>query len=242
LPLNPGIQTLDQYDQATLFGALDALAYLRTIEPASALTVADIQQVHYLVFQGVHPWAGQFRSMGQMATIAGFPAADPDRIVRELELALVQTRELLETGRAGGDPQLMLAALGFMHVRFERVHPFLDGNVRSGRAILAVQVEEVFGTLPQLTDQPGYREAMRAPAGRDLAPLLNYLGASVGLPNVAGVGVHLLRSVPGFLRKLRKVRRSTRTLLGLGRCPEFADRSLEKQFAWDTPEGAKTIP
>ena len=202
LPLKPAIQTLDQYDQATLFGALDALAYLRTIEPASALTVAEIQQVHYLVFKGVHPWAGQFRSMGQMATIAGFPAADPDRIVRELELALVQMRELLETGRAAGDPQLMLAALGFMHVRFERVHPFLDGNGRSGRAILAVQIEETFGILPRLTDQPGYREAMLVSAGRDLAPLLNYLGASVGLPNVAGVWHPPFKISPRFLEEI----------------------------------------
>ena len=175
---------------------------MRTIEPASALTVADIQQVHYLVFEGVHPWAGQFRSMGQMATIAGFPAADPDRIVRELELALVQMRELLETGRAAGDPQLMLAALGFMHVRFERVHPFLDGNGRSGRAILAVQIEETFGILPRLTDQPGYREAMLVSAGRDLAPLLNYLGASVGLPNVAGVWHPPFKISPRFLEEI----------------------------------------
>ena len=202
LPLYPAIQTLGEYDEATLFGALDALAYLRTIEPASALTVAEIQQVHYLVFKGVHPWAGQFRSLGQMATIAGFPAADPDRIVRELELALVQTRELLETGRAAGDPQLMLAALGFMHVRFERVHPFLDGNGRSGRAILAVQVEEAFRTLPQLTDQPGYREAMWASAGRDLAPLLNYLGASLALPSVAGVWRPPFKIGPRFLEEI----------------------------------------
>ena len=139
-----------------MFGALDALAYLRTIEPPSALTVADIQQVHYLVFKGVHPWAGQFRSLGQMATIAGFPAADPHRIVRELELALLQTREMFETGLSAGDFRLMLAALGFMHVRFECMHPFLDGNGRSGRVILAVQVEKAFGTLLRLTDQPGY--------------------------------------------------------------------------------------
>ena len=36
LPLYRAIQTLGEYDEATLFGALDALAYLRTIEPATA--------------------------------------------------------------------------------------------------------------------------------------------------------------------------------------------------------------
>lgn len=55
-----------------------------------------------------------------------------------------------------------LAALAFFHVRFERVHPFLDGNGRVGRTILAAQFEKVFGVLPAFTNQPGYREAIRA--------------------------------------------------------------------------------
>ena len=38
--------------------------------------------------------------------------------------------------------------MSFLHVRFERIHPFQDGNGRSGRAVLAVQFEKVFGDLP----------------------------------------------------------------------------------------------
>ena len=78
----------------------------------------------------------------------------------------------------------MLASLAFFHVRFERVHPFLDGNGRAGRAILAVQFETTFGRLPKFSDQQGYREAMRASVKRDLAPLLNYLSESAGLPKI----------------------------------------------------------
>ena len=59
------------------------------------LTGADLQAVHFHLFKGVHPWAGEFRKPGQMAVVAGFPAADPARIRRELELALYQTRHLL---------------------------------------------------------------------------------------------------------------------------------------------------
>ena len=186
LPLLPAIQTLDQYERAIIGGIVDALAYLSGIEPLHGLSCRDIQQVHFQMFKDVHPWAGQFRRTGEMATVAGYPAADSQRIVRELELAMWQTRELLDNAEANRNPHEIIAALAFFHVRYERVHPFLDGNGRTGRAILAVQFEKVFGPLPKFTDQSGYREAIRASAQRDLAPFINYLGASVGLPRITG--------------------------------------------------------
>lgn len=185
LPLQPAIRTLELYERAVMIGTLDALELLRGIDPVRALSVADIRHVHYRIFSEVHPWAGQFRSVGQMATIGGFPTAEPYRIVRELDLALFQSAEMLAEALSARDPQRTIAALGFFHVRYERVHPFLDGNGRSGRAILAVQFEKLFGTLPRFTDQCGYREAMRAGNRKDLAPLINYLGGSVAVPAAA---------------------------------------------------------
>lgn len=184
LPLHPAIRTLREYEQGVVAGTFDALDYLRGIRPLRQLTVADMQQVHLLMFKRVHPWAGQFRLPGQMAIIAGLPAADPQRIERELNLASFQMREMQESVLVARDPHQMLAALAFFHVRFERVHPFLDGNGRAGRAILAIQFEKTFGCLPKFSDQQGYREAMRASVKRDLAPLLNYLSQSTGVPAI----------------------------------------------------------
>src|SRR5262245_57726280 len=141
LPLLPTIQTLEQYEEGVLVGSRDALAFLRGIDPLLHVQVADIRHVHREIFQRVHPWAGQCRTPGQMTTVAGYPSADPQRIVRELELALFQTRELLDAALASSDLPATLAAVAFFHVRFERVHPFLDGNGRCGRAILAAQIE-----------------------------------------------------------------------------------------------------
>ena len=124
----PAIQTLEQYEQAVLRGGVEVLAYLRSSEPLLQLKVADLRQVHRLMFARVHPWAGEFRRPGQMATMAGLPAADPQRIERELELALFQTHELLDSAFAILDPQRILTAVAFFRIRFEREHPFLDGN------------------------------------------------------------------------------------------------------------------
>lgn len=199
LPLHPAIRTLEQYEDAVDLGTADALAYLRGIDPPDQFDVVDIQSAHHLMFKGAHPWAGRFRQPGQLAIIAGFPAADPQRIERELELALYQMREMMEIPASSDGPNPVLAALAFFHVRFERVHPFLDGNGRSGRAILAVQFEKVFGTLPMFTDQVGYREAIRSSNKRDLASLINYLGTSVGLPRITDGWRAPFQIIPRFL-------------------------------------------
>ena len=184
LPLYPAIRSLTSYEEAVTTGTLDALAFLRGIDVLQGLGVADICHVHYEMFKAVHPWAGQVRTRGQLTTVAGYPAADPERIHRELELTLFQTRELLPEALFARDRQQIVGVLAFLHVRFERVHPFLDGNGRCGRAVLAVQFEKVFGILPRFTDQPGYRAALRASSARNLAPLINYLGTSLGLPEI----------------------------------------------------------
>jgi fido (protein-threonine AMPylation protein) len=180
LPLCPEIDSLAAYDHAVMVGDLNASAFLRQIDPVHGLRVGDFQQVHYLIFKKVHPWAGQFRITGQMAIVAGYPAADPQRINRELEMSIFQTSELLESPSGVDDTQL-LAALAFLHVRFERVHPFLDGNGRTGRAVLAAQCEALFGKKPAFEKQTAYRAAMRASGQRDLAPLISLLAETLAL-------------------------------------------------------------
>ena len=95
LALHPHVRSLADYEAAVSQGNRDAFAFLRGIEVGEQLTVADLQAVHFHIFKRAHPWAGEFRTPGQMAVIAGFPAADPARIHRELELTLLQTRQLL---------------------------------------------------------------------------------------------------------------------------------------------------
>lgn len=184
LELRPLVQTLDQYERAVLQGGVDALAYLRTIEPLQGLGVADLRHVHHLMFTGAHPWAGNFRRPGQLAIVSGYPAADPQRIECELELALRQMREIVEAAIADQNASGLVAALAFFHVRFERVHPFMDGNGRCGRLVLAVQFEKCFGRLPSLSNQEGYRRAIRDSGRRELATLINYLGYALDLPKV----------------------------------------------------------
>jgi fido (protein-threonine AMPylation protein) len=200
--MHASIQSLLAYEQAVSNGTLNGLAFLREVNVLQELRPGDIQHVHFLLFEKVHPWAGQYRTRGQLATIAGFPAAEPERIVREISMTLFQTSELMGAAAASGDGFQWLAAVAFFHARFERVHPFLDGNGRTGRSILAIQLEVLFGRLPGFEKQPAYRAALRASAKSDLAPLMNYLGTTAGLPGVMGPWPSAFRLQPRFMEDI----------------------------------------
>ncbi len=161
LPLHAHIKTLADYEQAVTIGNVDAAVFLLA-NSTDYLARATIQTAHYLLFRRVHPWAGEFRRMGQLAMVAGYPASDPQRVDRELELLQHQWASM-----PSQSPTEVLARLSFGHVRFERIHPFLDGNGRSGRLLLAAQYEKAFGRLPDFSDQRGYRDALRAANAND---------------------------------------------------------------------------
>lgn len=199
LPMQPEIRTLRHYEDEVSVGQLDALTALRSIDSLQELGVEDLRLVHHLIFQRVHPWAGQFRTPGQMATVSGYPSADPHRIDRELQLALFQYRELLRPGLSSLSPHELLRAVSFFHVRFERIHPFLDGNGRTGRAILAVQTEKMFGTLPTFANQSSYRAAIRESGSNDLGPFIRFLSAEIDLPSKPGPSTSPFRLAPRFL-------------------------------------------
>jgi len=190
---------LEDYEQAVSIGTGNAIAYLREIDVLNGLRIADFFQVHLLIFKKVHPWAGEPRYPGQLPVISGFPVADPQRIRRELSLALVQTSELMDEARTYEDGFQWLSALAFLHIRFERIHPFMDGNGRVGRTVLRAQYEVVFGQQPSFADQEGYRAALRASASGDLAPLMNLLGSTAGLGKAPAPWMARFRLAPRFL-------------------------------------------
>lgn len=197
--MQPEIRSLRLYEDEVSAGQLDALTMLRQIDPLQQLGVEDLQLVHHLIFQKVHPWAGEFRTPGQMATVSGYPSADPHRIGRELELALCQYQELLRQGLNSLNHHELMSALAFFHVRFERVHPFLDGNGRTGRVILAVQTEKLFGTLPAFANQRGYRAGISASGSNDLGPFIRFLSAELDLPSEPGPSPSPFKLAPRFL-------------------------------------------
>lgn len=78
--------------------------------------------------------------------------------------------EQLETWIHADDPLPPLVRAGVAHVQFESIHPFLDGNGRIGRLLIALLLEHwgvldyplLYISLPFKQDQLGYYERLTA--------------------------------------------------------------------------------
>lgn len=101
---------------------------------------ALLLEIHLRLMNGIISDAGQYRRhavriMGAHVALASW-AKIPERIA-ELTAALQHP------------PQDIVKALAITHARFEQIHPFTDGNGRTGRLLLLAQALQA-GRLPPL--------------------------------------------------------------------------------------------
>lgn len=123
-----GGKTLREHFEAT--NHRDAILYVEEIvakdEPLSEW---QIRNIHNLVLKGIDDGqAGRYRL--ENVVIAGASTTPPDFLHLPAEMAgLIQWHE----GAASLHPLVRAAEL---HTRFVKIHPFVDGNGRTGRLLL----------------------------------------------------------------------------------------------------------
>ena len=112
-------------------GVADGMTYVeRFVDRRHPLDIDVIRKLHEITALDVQPaLRGEFRPYGYIAHIRGaaVKTSDPLEIWDDLE-ALVAAVD-------GSDAHPILRAAGF-HAMFENIHPFADGNGRTGRQIL----------------------------------------------------------------------------------------------------------
>jgi hypothetical protein len=142
-----GNKELREYMEVQGYGNAADWVYGHGVDPGDwssdePLTITDIRHVHKLAMDLVwdvapHPEAtdrerpGSFREHDIEPFSAGLrppPFPDVPHLVAEWlnEVALIRTAEPLQFPEA----------LARIHARFEQIHPFLDGNGRTGRLVL----------------------------------------------------------------------------------------------------------
>lgn len=177
LGLEAGIVTRDDYHEIL---AENAFVVEETVTryPLESPTDFYIQDLHQFLFEGVHPWAGRIRRpIDPQVVVAGYPGADAQRIFRELELLRVQFRDLMKGYLM---PGLKYLAIAFWHLRFERIHPFIDGNGRVGRFLLNAQLNALGISRKRISllspDKGDYIDALQvANRGKLLHPLASLI-------------------------------------------------------------------
>lgn len=112
-------------------GVADGMAYVREyVREGRRLDEELVRRVHEVTALDLQPFArGTFRPYGYLARITAtrVKTADPLEIRDDL-------RALIDGLDASGAHPLLRAA-GF-HAMFENIHPFMDGNGRTGRQLL----------------------------------------------------------------------------------------------------------
>src|SRR5918996_5979048 len=122
-----GNKELREYMEVQGYGNAADWVYSQGVEPGewtgeAPLTITDLRHVHKLVMDLVWDVAPH-----PQATDRERPRIIPALIAEWLdEVALIPTAE----------PLHFPEALARLHARFERIHPFLDGNGRTGRLVL----------------------------------------------------------------------------------------------------------
>lgn len=121
--------------------ALDALDHgmdrIRADFPVSTRLLCEVHGV--LLSEQRRKMPGEFRRSqnwigGPRPSLARFVPPPPDRVP-----GLMSDLEKFLHGKANLPP---LLKAGFAHVQFETIHPFLDGNGRAGRALIALMLSE----------------------------------------------------------------------------------------------------
>ena len=146
--------------------------------PDELLTLTEVRRVHQMALGPVwdaapHPEATSEESPGSFRKhdMRPFPGGMRPPSFALVEPALRDWLDLVNAIPSGERHPMELLAQ--MHVRFEQVHPFLDGNGRTGRLLLNLVLARL-GYAPaiiQKRERPRYLDALRAADVGNTGPL-----------------------------------------------------------------------
>jgi len=122
-------------------GHRDAFEYIESLtKKGTPLTERTIKEIHSLVLMNDAANKGVYRSVP--VTILGASHTPPQPY-----LVPVQMEQLLRDYEEMKQSKHIIEAVAEFHLRFEGVHPFIDGNGRTGRLIMNFELMKA-GLLP----------------------------------------------------------------------------------------------
>ncbi|MGB4776779.1 Fic family protein [Microbacterium sp.] len=114
---------------------------ITAVAAAEPLTVGLVRELHAALMDHLLPDRGAFKLSSNIVVGAAFTPTPPERVPEAMRQWAEQTD--WQTRRLEGAH--LLEAIAHSHIAFERIHPFSDGNGRTGRLVLAYQTIFRFG-------------------------------------------------------------------------------------------------
>lgn len=147
-----GTPVRELYEVANHYQVLARI--LEAIATEETLTTNLIMDLHRALMDHLTHDPGQYKTSSNIVTGASWRPAPPAR-VPEL---LLQWADQAEWQTANLDDIHLLESIAAGHISFERIHPFSDGNGRTGRALIAYQTLRRFGfpAIIEVHQRPTY--------------------------------------------------------------------------------------
>lgn len=148
-------------------GHRDAFYYMADlVDENSPLTEQAIKEIHSLILINEPAHKGVYRRLPVSVQNANNKLAEPMQIPAKM-------RQLVEDYEKMKQEMHIVEAIALFHLRFEGIHPFIDGNGRTGRLLMNFQLMKE-GLLPidiKFTDRNKYYEAFDAYFGEEKSPV-----------------------------------------------------------------------
>ena len=169
-----GIRRKREMDEVEAREQLRALRELIAIyDDAHVFTAADVHKIHRTWLAPIYPWAGEYRQVNISKDEFPFAAArEVPKLMAELEMGPLRQ---YTPCRFDSDDDVV-KALAIVHTELMLIHPFREGNGRTGR-LLAILMG-LQAKLPPLDfrsikgkKRQEYFVAVRAGMGGDYEPM-----------------------------------------------------------------------
>ncbi|KJE19867.1 Fic/DOC family protein [Frankia torreyi] len=175
-----GTPVRELYEVANHYQALARI--LSAVADGEPLTTSLVRDLHAALMDhlthehGEYKTAsnGEYKTASNIVTGASWQPAPPASVPELMRQWADQT----EWQTANLDNEALLEAIAGAHIAFERIHPFADGNGRTGRTIIAWQTIRRFGfpAIIQVTQRPAYITMLDT---QDTAALTRLLAVSL---------------------------------------------------------------
>lgn len=171
--------TIDQKplkDHLEVVGYKEAFVYMEELAKEKfPLTEFEIKRIHSLVLNHRPEDRGTFRRVNVRIAGASAKPVEPHLIEPEIS-------KLLSDFSLWTENRHIIECVALFHLRFENIHPFIDGNGRTGRLLMNLQL--IQNGLPPISvkyeDRRRYYEAFNAYSNsQDSVPMIQLIGESV---------------------------------------------------------------